>query len=333
MLFRSPFLQPFKLQDRKPNLLIQELNNSRSSLSDLELNAIREILSYTGGGALQQLLQQFDPHDFCKFLFAEIQILRVIYETNFANFSNSWWQSYLSSLAPSSGAVPCLPPLGVSFTERYGARRAPSCPFLPLLAPSCPFGARHRTTLREGTRRSKRQGEEQVSKIKVMQKLNIETQPNRYKTNFLVVSLQNRIFGNFQASRSFVSNICNIKIRKIFSRSKTSVQPSLILSHLNKKGDRSGLFPKSNSSFKKDLVGFSQSLKKKTNCKAKFCACTLLTLRGRTNRDSESGNFDSKKTKKIYTNVLQTFLSGIAPMFLTPKKSNIFFSKIGRAHV
>ena len=57
-----------------------EENNS-SLLSGLEVTAIREILSYTGGGALHQLLESFDGHNLCKFLFAESQILRVLYET------------------------------------------------------------------------------------------------------------------------------------------------------------------------------------------------------------------------------------------------------------
>ena len=60
----------------------KQSNVSDASLSHLELTTIREILSYTGGGALQQLLQQFDQHDLYKFLFAEKQILRVLYQNH-----------------------------------------------------------------------------------------------------------------------------------------------------------------------------------------------------------------------------------------------------------
>nr|YP_010732356.1 RNA polymerase beta' subunit [Polulichloris maxima]WDY13270.1 RNA polymerase beta' subunit [Polulichloris maxima] len=71
-------------------------------LSHLELTTIREILSYTGGGALQQLLQQFDQHDLCKFLFAEKQILRVLYQKHFTHFDILFAESLRTGIGVAS---------------------------------------------------------------------------------------------------------------------------------------------------------------------------------------------------------------------------------------
>ena len=51
-----------------------------NNFSSLELTTIREILSYTGGGALQKLLQRFDTQLFATFLFADIKATRAIYK-------------------------------------------------------------------------------------------------------------------------------------------------------------------------------------------------------------------------------------------------------------
>ena len=56
------------------------LSRQDSTCSSLELTTIREILSYTGGGALQKLLQRFDTQLFANFLFADIKATRAIYK-------------------------------------------------------------------------------------------------------------------------------------------------------------------------------------------------------------------------------------------------------------
>lgn len=53
-------------------------------VSPPELTTIREVLSYTGGGALQKLLQRFDVQQFSIFLFADIQATRAIYKRRVA---------------------------------------------------------------------------------------------------------------------------------------------------------------------------------------------------------------------------------------------------------
>nr|YP_010732085.1 RNA polymerase beta' subunit [Massjukichlorella minus]WDY12999.1 RNA polymerase beta' subunit [Massjukichlorella minus] len=54
-------------------------NKERELLSQVELTAIREILSYTGGGALKHLLERFDVQSFSTFLLTDIQITREAY--------------------------------------------------------------------------------------------------------------------------------------------------------------------------------------------------------------------------------------------------------------
>nr|YP_010731904.1 RNA polymerase beta' subunit [Phyllosiphon coccidium]WDY12735.1 RNA polymerase beta' subunit [Phyllosiphon coccidium] len=56
------------------------LSRQGHTFSSLELTTIREILSYTGGGALQKLLQRFDTQLFASFLFADIKATRAIYK-------------------------------------------------------------------------------------------------------------------------------------------------------------------------------------------------------------------------------------------------------------
>ena len=104
------------------NQTLNEDNNT--ALSNLELTAIREILSYTGGGALQHLLKQFDPHDLCKFLVAEKQILRVLYQKHIASLGCA---SKMQEGAQASSA--CL----VSFesdTQKSNILTPPSYPSL-----------------------------------------------------------------------------------------------------------------------------------------------------------------------------------------------------------
>ena len=50
------------------------------NLPSIELTAIREILSYTGGGALQHLLKRYDTHSFATFLWSDLQDARIGYQ-------------------------------------------------------------------------------------------------------------------------------------------------------------------------------------------------------------------------------------------------------------
>ncbi len=50
------------------------------SISKWHINGAKEILLYTGGGALESLLKRFNISLFCQFLFGEIQILRKYYK-------------------------------------------------------------------------------------------------------------------------------------------------------------------------------------------------------------------------------------------------------------
>ena len=50
------------------------------TISKWHINGAKEILSYTGGGALESLLKRFNISLFCQFLFGEIQILRKYYK-------------------------------------------------------------------------------------------------------------------------------------------------------------------------------------------------------------------------------------------------------------
>ena len=93
--------QILRNNENSVKIKINEENNP-ALLSHLELTTIREILSYTGGGALQQLLQQFDQHDLCKFLFAEKQILRVLYQKHITHFADLFTSSLGTSRNSSS---------------------------------------------------------------------------------------------------------------------------------------------------------------------------------------------------------------------------------------
>ena len=50
------------------------------NLPSIELTAIREILSYTGGGALQHLLKRYHTHSFATFLWSDLQDARIGYQ-------------------------------------------------------------------------------------------------------------------------------------------------------------------------------------------------------------------------------------------------------------
>lgn len=85
---QKPFAQSSKVFTNQARVK----TNSRSSLPVFEgeaftqtiskwhINGAKEILSYTGGGALESLLKRFNISLFCQFLFGEIQILRKYYK-------------------------------------------------------------------------------------------------------------------------------------------------------------------------------------------------------------------------------------------------------------
>lgn len=70
---------PFSEKQKVNKYVSNNLTAQNHSLSPLELTTIREILAYTGGGALQRLLQRFDTQKFVMFLLADIQATQTLY--------------------------------------------------------------------------------------------------------------------------------------------------------------------------------------------------------------------------------------------------------------
>nr|YP_010731956.1 RNA polymerase beta' subunit [Kalinella pachyderma]WDY12870.1 RNA polymerase beta' subunit [Kalinella pachyderma] len=82
--------------------LRESVSGTMQNSAQLELTTIQEILSYTGGGALERLLSRFKTQSFEKFLFSESEILRNIYQKRRAN-------KYKISITQDKGPYKALP--------------------------------------------------------------------------------------------------------------------------------------------------------------------------------------------------------------------------------
>ena len=72
--------ESFEKSQLKGSALFDEGEAFTQTISKWHINGAKEILSYTGGGALESLLKRFNISLFCQFLLGEIQILRKYYK-------------------------------------------------------------------------------------------------------------------------------------------------------------------------------------------------------------------------------------------------------------
>nr|YP_009104992.1 beta' subunit of RNA polymerase [Watanabea reniformis]AIT93605.1 beta' subunit of RNA polymerase [Watanabea reniformis] len=72
--------QPPLVDRWKPQANKKGRGKEVENLPSIELTAIREILSYTGGGALQHLLKRYNTHSFATFLLSDLQDARLAYQ-------------------------------------------------------------------------------------------------------------------------------------------------------------------------------------------------------------------------------------------------------------
>lgn len=70
----------FSLLTHSPQAKKKGRGKEVENFPSIELTAVREILSYTGGGALQHLLKRYNMHSFATFLLSDLQDARVAYQ-------------------------------------------------------------------------------------------------------------------------------------------------------------------------------------------------------------------------------------------------------------